>query len=401
MTSRLPATGLGRHPSARRAVLFVTNGGARGGAEVVVAGLLRNLDRRRWRPVVATLEDGETAEELRGAGIDVRPFPRARLRHPGSWAAVAACLARMARREGVEAVYANENATLLVATAAARALRLPLAWHVHDPLGGPTRAERAARAALRLAHPDLVVCANPTVAAALPGTLRRAGRTRVVLPGLDSAALAGADRHRGRDQLMAGPEALVILCLARFVPAKGQLDLIRALGDLALPPGLVVVLCGPSHPAHSAYEAELARAVEGTALGDVVRFLGYVSDAERADLLAAADLLVHPARTENFGLAVAEAMAAGLAVVAADAPGPRSLVDDPRTGLLYPTGDVAALRSCLERALADPDWRHRAGTAGRRAVASLSWERMAGHIEAALLEVLLRDPLAARPRREE
>ncbi len=398
---RQAAPGLRRGPGARRALLVVTSGGARGGAEVVAAGLLRHLDPGLWRPVVATLEDGAAAAELRGAGFDVRPFPRARLRHPASWMAVATALTRIARREGVQAVYANHNAGLVVATAVGKALRLPVAWHVHDPLGGPTSAERAVARVLRLAHPDLVIAANPAVAASLHEALRLSGQMRVVLPGLDRDALAGGDRLRGRSRLGARPDAVVVVCLARFVPGKGQLDLLHALAGLELPRELVVVLCGPSHPDHGAYEAELTRVVEDGGLGDVVRLLGYVSDAERADLLAAADLLVHPARTENFGLAVAEAMALGLPVVAADAPGPKSLVDDPRTGLLCPAGDVAALRSCLERALADPAWRHQAGAAGRRAVASLSWERMAGHIEAALLEVLLRDPLAARPRQEE
>jgi len=365
-------------------VLFVTNGGARGGAEVVAAGLLRHLDTARWRPVVAPLEDGETARGLRDAGLDVRTFPRARVRELGAWSATLLRITRMARREAVQLVYANENATLLVATAVAAALRAPLVWHVHDPLGGPSRAERAARWALRASRPGLVVCANPVVAASLPERLHRAGRTLVALPGVDGGAGAGGDGARARARLGIGPEALLAVCLARYVPAKGQLDLLHALSGLDRSPGLTVALCGPSHPAHRAYEAELARTVEASGLRAVVRLLGYVSDGERADLLAGADLLVHPARSENFGLAVAEAMAAGLPVVAADAAGPRSLVDDPRTGLLYPAGDASALRAQLERALSDPTWRRDAGSAGRAAVAALSWQRMADQIDAAL-----------------
>jgi len=285
----------------------------------------------------------------------------------------------------------------VLATATAAALRVPNCWHLHDPLGGPTVAERVVEHALRTARPDLIVCANAAVAGSLPDRLRRSGRVVVALPGLDRRAIGGGDRRRARSRLGAGPDAVVILCLARLAPSKGQLDLVQAAATLNRPESLLLVVCGPSQQQHRTYEADLRSAVQRHGLEGSVRFTGFVSDSERADLLAGADLLVHPARAENFGLAVAEAMAVGLPVVAADAPGPRSLVDDPHTGLLYPAGDVAALRRCLERALADPDWRRRAGAAGRRAVASLSWQQMAEQIEAALSRVLLGEPPGDRP----
>jgi glycosyltransferase involved in cell wall biosynthesis len=70
-------------------------------------------------------------------------------------------------------------------------------------------------------------------------------------------------------------------------------------------------------------------------------------------------------------------MAHGRAVVATPVGGVPSLVDDERTGLLVAPGDAGALRTALERLLADPDLRRRLGHAARERVRELcSWERV-------------------------
>jgi glycosyltransferase involved in cell wall biosynthesis len=109
-----------------------------------------------------------------------------------------------------------------------------------------------------------------------------------------------------------------------------------------------------------------------------VRLLGQVDDP--APLLAGASIAVHASTIpEPFGLAVAEAMAAGLAVVAS-AGGPSELITDGVDGVLCPPGDTAALAQALVRLAADPGLRERLGARARARAADLSPARVAAQL---------------------
>ena len=107
-------------------------------------------------------------------------------------------------------------------------------------------------------------------------------------------------------------------------------------------------------------------------------------------LLPALDMLVHLPRDEAFGLALAEAMAAGLPTVATDIGGCREVVRDGVTGLLVPPGDAPALTEALERLLdpqVGPARRIILGEAGRRIVA----EKFSRERQLDLLQALYRE----------
>jgi glycosyltransferase involved in cell wall biosynthesis len=89
----------------------------------------------------------------------------------------------------------------------------------------------------------------------------------------------------------------------------------------------------------------------------VVTLRGSVTDPKPA--LAGAEVLVLPSEAEGFGLVLIEAMAAGVAVVATDAPGIRDVVRDGETGILVPVGSPAALAEGIRRVLEDSGLRGR------------------------------------------
>ena len=115
---------------------------------------------------------------------------------------------------------------------------------------------------------------------------------------------------------------------------------------------------------------------------------GFVTDQLKDDITAAADLVVHLAKRESFGLAVVESQAAGKAVVAFDASGPRSLIDDGVTGALVPVDDVERLALVISELLGDPARRAAMGAAGAAAARAHPIEGMVERIEAVWDRVL-------------
>jgi glycosyltransferase involved in cell wall biosynthesis len=159
----------------------------------------------------------------------------------------------------------------------------------------------------------------------------------------------------------------VLLAVSRLTRQKGVDVAVRALASL--PQDVVLVVLSSTQEEREPLEA-LARE-----LGVERRLflLGRLPDV--AAWLRRADVLVHPARWEGFGLAVLEAMLAGLPVVASDVSSLPELVIDGETGLLVPPDDPPALARALARALEDRD---RLGAAGReRALHEFSVARMA------------------------
>jgi len=153
--------------------------------------------------------------------------------------------------------------------------------------------------------------------------------------------LALAPPVAGAPQRRAGDGPLSVLGVGRMVAAKGFADLIAAVSRLERPVSLTLVGDGPER---SALQAQAARA--GVDL--------YLPGVLGSDLLAAAydmaDIVVQPSQREGFGLVAAEAVAAGVPVVATDSGGVRDVLGPAD---LVPVGDVEALAGALARVAAD------------------------------------------------
>jgi len=108
------------------------------------------------------------------------------------------------------------------------------------------------------------------------------------------------------------------------------------------------VLCGE---ADREYGAMVRARIAALGLASRFRLPGFEKDVR--SLLTHAELLVHPARAEGFGLAILEAMAAGKPVVATRSGGPEEIVEDGVSGLLVPAADPPALGAALGRVLGD------------------------------------------------
>jgi glycosyltransferase involved in cell wall biosynthesis len=124
-------------------------------------------------------------------------------------------------------------------------------------------------------------------------------------------------------------------------------------------------------------DGELREALERRALelgGDHVSILGNRSDV--ADLLASFSVFAYPSRFEGLCLAVIEAQAAGVPVVATPVGGIRETVVDGETGWLVPVDDAAALAERIAHVLDHPDEARRVADEARRRAQRFSEQAM-------------------------
>ncbi len=181
---------------------------------------------------------------------------------------------------------------------------------------------------------------------------------------------------------------MVLSMFARVGPMKGQVDFVHCVGRLAARHrSLYAVMCGPADKS-SAYWRKLEGLVTHYGLEERLIIPGDVRPPLKDDLVAGSDVVVHPSHAESFGLAVLEAMAAGKPVVAADTDGPRLLIDDGVSGVLFEPGDTDGLTSALARLLDDPAERAGLGSAAARAAEHYGVEEMVRRFEALWDDVL-------------
>lgn len=181
----------------------------------------------------------------------------------------------------------------------------------------------------------------------------------------------GVDLQRFRPGPAPDPNSPpVVLFLGRLIGNKGPDTALAAFERLrrsGLDARLRLVGDGPER-------RRLEAMVRGMEHRDDVELVGAVDDPERH--LAGAAVLVRPSRTEGMSLALLEAMAAGVPVVASDIPANRELLGD-GGGRLVPVGDPDALARAVAGLLADPAARQRVARAGRVVAECHSWDRTA------------------------
>jgi len=170
----------------------------------------------------------------------------------------------------------------------------------------------------------------------------------------------GIDAHTLRTDLGLEDKRILVFT-GRLVPHKGVDVILEALTLLPKDVVLVVIGAGPRLPSLVGHARRLD-------LRDRVRFCPRVSDEDLPRYLALANVFVFPSqnRLEGFGLAVAEAMAAGLPVVTADMPGVREVIEPGREGLLAEPLIANDLAKKVETLLDDPRLARAMGAAGRQ-----------------------------------
>jgi glycosyltransferase involved in cell wall biosynthesis len=326
-----------------------------GGAESVVVALCAGLRARGHAVLLAALvgpgdEDHPVPARARALGVEVAVLAHRTRAYLAERAAIVALL----RRFAPDVAHTHGYRADVVAGLAARAVGVPRVTTAHGFIGGDWRgvayewlqlqAARRAAAAVAVSTPIVERYRRAGVPGERIHLLRNAWSGREPLP------RAAARRRLGLD-----PAAPLVGFVGRLSWEKGPDLLLEAAARLARA-HVVFVGDGPDRTALAARAAALG-------LGERVHFLGLVPDA---GLLAAAlDAYALPSRTEGTPIALLEAMAARLPIVAAAVGGVPDVVSEAEAWLV-PCDDANGLGAALGAALADPAAARARGDAARR-----------------------------------
>lgn len=333
----------------------------RGGLERAVIDLIRAQVALGHRcQVICLFERGSLADELaeldvpvhacaKRRGLDLSALRRAR---------------RLLRAHATEVLHTHNATAHYHAVLAALGLPIRCTINTRHGMGALEVGSRREWLYRRsLTRTDAVV----TVCEAARRELLRLGAVAesrlVAIPNgirIERYAAADADmRGRLLDSLGLPAQTRVIGTVGRLAPAKDHLGLITAFAAMSdQVPDCVLVIVG-----NGELRAELEARIRATSLQDRVFLFGDRNDV--GDLLRGFDLFAMSSRTEGYSIALIEASAAALPIVATEVGGNAEIVRDGVNGRLVPAGDSVRMMTTLRELIEDPALRARLGQAGR------------------------------------
>jgi L-malate glycosyltransferase len=326
-------------------LLLVAAGELFAGAERQILALLAHLGSD-CPATLAVFHDRELARRARALGLDVVILPGdGPLR-----VAAARRIAALVREKDIGVVHFH-GYKAAVHTALAR-LFVPFGSvatiHGAPELQGLSRMSRlrsraydvSERLAIRLTS-ALVVFVTRELALRLPA-LRERTQHYVVLNGIDRRTIADLPPP----EELASPHCNVVI-VGRLDTVKGITFAIEAMRDAQLPPNVRLCIVGDG-PERERLERESV----GYALSGRVMFTGFRSDA--AAFIAHSDLVLIPSLHEGLPYTMLEAIAAGTPIAASAVGGLAETLEQNRTALLFPPGDVPAIVAALKSVATDP-----------------------------------------------
>jgi glycosyltransferase involved in cell wall biosynthesis len=375
-------------------VLYLNSSSGRYGADRQLVALATGLDPERYVPLVLLPSEGELADDLRAAGVevDIRPLavlrralftPRGLLGVAGQAVVDAARLRRLIRGRGVSVVHSNTS-VILSGALAARAAGIPHVFSVREIYADFARFWPYYRRFL------LSSAALSCSSAATRAQFGDSPRARVVHEAVTLARRA--PRGEARRQLGLADDPFVCAVLGRISSWKGQEVLVRALAEWPLSEsGAIGLVAGAAWPGQERYEEGLRALAESLELDDRLRMVGF---RDPTLIYGAADVVVVPStRPDPLPNAALEAAASGCCLVAAAHGGLPEIVRDGHTGRLFAPGDHVALAGVLAQLMSDAGSRERLGAAAAADVPErFSLARLLGATQA------LYDEVRARPR---
>lgn len=363
-------------------ILQVCSARTLGGGERHVAALANALSQRGHQVYVAVAPDSPLVTEL--ANVPAQNIITIRMRNAFDVPS-ALKLARFVREHKIDVVHAHLARDYPLASLSVRRFaQLVITRHVLFPLN---RLHK-----LTLASVVRVIAVSRAVADKVQAQRVCDDRKILVIPnGIDlkrfEAPLSETARQTVRDKLCVR-RLLLVGTVGSLLPMKGHDDFIRAAAIIQSQRDDVdFVIVGDDEKRNRSHGAFLERLILELGLKDRVHLVNWTDDL--STFYRALDVYVSSSHSESFGLSIVEAMASGLPVVATATDGAKEIIEDNRTGLLVPIGDVGKTAEAILNLLDNASERSRLGMnarddAGRR----FGLERMVDAVEQVYREAL-------------
>jgi len=340
-----------------------------GGLERIVVDLIRFGRAQGHDPSVICLErPGTLAAQVETLGIPLLCAGK----RPGLRYGTVDRVRELLRQLKPDVVHTHQIGALLYAGPAARREKVPVVVHtehINNVAKSPSLNKKIRTRLLwgfAGSFASRFCCVSDDIADAVKayGTVAHQ-KVSVVLNGIDTAAFdSRGDCESLRQRLGIPRDAPVIGTVGRLNEVKRQDLLIRGFANIANHdpnPHLLLVGDGPELQ-------PLRRMATALGLSERVHFAGYQARPEH--FLHLMDIFALTSRLEGMPLAILEAWAAGRPVIASRVGGVPAIVTEGETGILFDSGDEAALTQAMSRLLASPDEARRLGEAGRDYVRS-------------------------------
>ena len=363
-------------------ILQVCSARTLGGGERHLADLANELARRGHEVYAALVPGSPLPGEL--AELPAERIIELPLRNSLDVAS-AVKLAQLVRRNQLEIVHAHLARDYPLAAFAARrdGTRLILTRHVLFPL---SRAHR-----ILLRRVARVIAVSQAVADGLiEQDMFAKDKIVVIHNGVDIKRFEGAKDDGSAKRQRTGAR-LCVGMIGELAPIKGQDNFLRAAAIVTSKhDDADFVIAGEDKSRTGEHRRLLERMIDELRLNQRVRIDGWADDV--AELLRKFDVFVSASRSESFGIAMVEAMAAGVPVVATMTAGAREIIDADQTGLLAPIEDAEALAAAICELLDDRNLREHLGSNALRMVSKqFSLDQMVARTEQVYREALRRD----------
>jgi glycosyltransferase involved in cell wall biosynthesis len=368
-------------------VLFFDHTAALGGGEIALLNLVRQLNPQSVKSMVVLGADGPLVERLRPeVDVLVRPLPVGvgsnrkntlgiatlfRAREILSGMLYALRLAKLIRTLKIDLIHTNSLKADIIGGIAGRISRRPVVWHVRDRIEVdylPLPIVRIFRWLCRIIPTYVIANSSATLRSLHLGSNSGGTDSAVQLDARsavihDGTQIRNVANERGRD-----PDVFRVGLIGRISPWKGQHIFLQSAALVASQfPNVRFFIIGAALFDEEKYDAEIRLLPEKLGIAEIVEFTGFLSDIHEA--IARIDVLVHASITgEPFGQVIIEGMAAGKPIVATRGGGVPEIVEDGKTGILVPMGDVQAMADAICELLNDPGWAREMGIRGRERV---------------------------------
>jgi glycosyltransferase involved in cell wall biosynthesis len=316
-----------------------------GGGESYLLGLVENLDREHFDPVVLSFTDGPMVDRLRAQGIETHVLYTETPFDIRIWKKVKNLIAEL----DIDIVHAHGTRACSNLFWAARRLQLPMiytchAWSFHLDQHPLVKKMRIWSEDFLTSRMDVNICgceANKNTGK----QLFRDFEAVVINNSIDSRRFNPYDEYKDiRAELGIGKEELVIVSVARFTSQKQPLKLIRAFARLSgRVPKVRLLMIGDGEEKEAA-----VKLIRSLGIGEKVILQPFRQDIP--DVLAGSDIYVLPSLWEAFPIALLEAMSMGKAVIGTNVDGTPEIIRDRENGLLIGIDDLEA---DLEKALVE------------------------------------------------